>query len=350
MFLPFVVALSHGIASELVPGEPLPFPDNPKEATNVAQLTPRAYIPAIFEDNVEEQVGESDPIPDIWVDINDRSAVEALYQSLYLSYEGGDSGWNGDRGSCTPGATSESFQEGMLARINYFRSMSGIPALSGFRDEYNQKAQQAALMMSANRQLSHYPDSSWTCYTEGGSEGAGSSNLYLGRHGVDAITGYIYDPGSGNYAVGHRRWILYPNTQYMGTGDLPGGSGEYASNALWVFDLDNLWGARPETRDPYIAWPPPGYVPKDLIFPRWSFSYPSADFSGVQVTVTREGGGVGTTLSPVVNGYGDNTLVWELAESLPGGDVTYVVTLSNVVIDGSAQTFSYEVKGFDPAG
>ncbi|MEM7799166.1 MAG: hypothetical protein AAF633_08255, partial [Chloroflexota bacterium] len=148
-------------------------------------------------------------------------------------------------------------------------------------------------------------------------------------------------------AVGHRRWILYPNTQRMGTGDIPSGSGGSASNALWVFDYDNIWGSRPDTRSAYVAWPPPGYVPRDLIFPRWSFSYPQADFSAAAAVVTRSGTPVGVTLSPVVNGFGDNTLVWELAESLPAGEVTYSVTVSNVVINGQAQTFTYEVTAFD---
>lgn len=90
--------------------------------------------------------------------------------------------------------------------------MAGIPPLLGLDDTYSAKAQAATLMMSVNRKLSHSPDSSWTCYTANGREGAGSSNLYLGVFGPSAISGYIRDPGSGNYFVGHRRWILYPQT------------------------------------------------------------------------------------------------------------------------------------------
>lgn len=344
-----LLILSLGFASEPILDEPLLFPDQPVPPDDrpAAQLSPRAYFPALYYP-IETTIEVSDPIPDTWVDISNRTSVEALYQSLYVSFDGVDSGWNGDRASCNAGSTTDAFKESMLARINYFRSMSGIPALSGFRDEYNQKAQQAALMMTVNRQLSHSPSDSWTCYSADGSEGAGSSNLYLGRYGTESITGYIYDPGSGNYPVGHRRWILYPNTQWMGTGDIPSGNGYSSSNALWVFDFDNLWSARPATREAYIAWPPPGYVPREHIFPRWSFSYPRADFSDAQVTVTRNGQSIGVTLSPVVNGYGDNTLVWELAESVPSGEFTYQVTVSNVEINGAAQSFTYSVHGFEP--
>jgi hypothetical protein len=109
-----------------------------------------------------------------------------------------------------------------------------VPAVVQLDDVYSGKAQQAALMMSANGQLSHNPPPSWLCYTAEGAQAAGSSNLYLGRFGPAAITGYVYDAGSGNYAVGHRRWILYPQTQRMGTGDIPPVGGARSSNALWV--------------------------------------------------------------------------------------------------------------------
>ena len=117
--------------------------------------------------------------------------------------------------------------------------MGGVPPVESLKADYNQKAQAAALMMSVNGKLSHDPPSSWDCYSSDGKTGAGNSNLYLGVFGPDAISGYIYDPGSGNYPVGHRRWILYPQTKHMGTGDIPPVSGEWKSNALWVFDLDS---------------------------------------------------------------------------------------------------------------
>ena len=44
------------------------------------------------------------------------------------------------------------------------------------------------------------------------------SNLAIGSDGPDAETGYIWDFGANNYEVGHRRWILYPQTQIMAYG------------------------------------------------------------------------------------------------------------------------------------
>jgi hypothetical protein len=187
-----------------------------------------------------------------------------------------------------------------------------------------------------------------TSYSNDGNEAAGKSNLYLGRYGPEAISGYIDDPGSNNYPVGHRRWILYPQTEYMGTGDIPPVSGERSANSLWVIELDTIWGQRPETRDAFVAWPPKGYVPRQLIFPRWSFSYAKADFSSTTVELIRDKKNINISVSPVVDGYGENTIVWQIDENLPVGDVIYNVTLTDVKINGSSHNFSYEVKIFDP--
>lgn len=284
------------------------------------------------------------------VDPQDRQASLDFYNEVYRASEGIASGWTGDHASCDPGTTSQAFRDAVVLRINYFRAMAGVPAGVLLSDEYNGKAQQAALMMSVNGQLSHDPPPSWTCYTAEGDEAAGSSNLYLGRFGWSAVSGYMQDSGSGNYFVGHRRWILYPQTQFMGTGDIPSVSGYWSSNALWVFDQDNMWGPRPDTREEYVAWPPPGYVPYQVVFARWSFSYDDADFSGASVSMTSGGADVPVDVQSVVNGYGENTLVWEPDATFdaPTSDETYSVQINDVLIDGVSRDFAYDVTIFDP--
>ena len=316
-------------------GEPLrlfEYPVISKQEIEISEFS--VYLPVILS--------PTEPPP--WVDILDKAAVEQLFVTEYMASEGVSIGWTGNYENCNPGTTSHAFREAVLRRINYFRSMSGIPPVSAFKDEYNLKAQSAALMMSTNKQLNHTPPETWLCYSAGGYEGASSSNLYLGVYGPSAIHGYVYDPGSGNYFVGHRRWILYPQTQYMGTGDVPAQDGYPASNALWVFDRENMWGERPTTREAFVAWPPPGYVPRQVVYPRWSFSYPQADFANAIVSVTRSGQTVGVSVSPIVNGFGENTFVWELNEAIPEGAVVYVVTIGNVLVNSIAQSFTYQVR------
>lgn len=324
-------------------GAPLPFPTQRAPADRPGAFTmpsveARAHLPAIFA-----------PVePQLWINTQDREVVKQFYLTEYLASEGVSSDWSGSHAGCNPGTTAAAFREAIVRRINYFRAMGGIPPISGFKAEYTQKAQAAALMMSVNKALDHTPPATWTCYTQDGYQGASSSNLFLGVYGPSAITGYIHDFGAGNTFVGHRRWILYPQTQSMGSGDIPPVNGYPASNALWVFDTENMWGARPQTREPYVAWPPPGYVPRQFLFPRWSFSYPQANFGATTVTVTRNNQPVPVSINPIANGYGENTIVWELGEPLPAGEVTYSVSLQNVLINAGSQDFSYEVTVFDP--
>ena len=290
------------------------------------------------------------PILVPWIDPSNRQESLDYFNQVYLASENVPIGWTGDHESCNAGQTSTAFQEAVRLRINYFRAMAGVPANVQLSDEYSHKAQQAALMMSVNGQLSHNPPPSWQCYTGEGAEAAGKSNLYLGIYGPASITGYINDPGSGNYAVGHRRWILYPQTEWMGSGDVPSMGGYWSSNALWVFD-QNMWAPRPQTREEFVAWPPPGYVPYQVIFPRWSIAIDEADFSAVKVEMSSEGQSILVSVQPVVNGYGENTLVWDPSLTIgspPPNDITYSVVVKGVKIGGIEHNYSYQVIVFDP--
>lgn len=287
-------------------------------------------------------------LPPPWIDTSDRQESLDYYRDVYLAAEGVPIWWTGDHASCDAGTTAQAFRNAVQLRINYFRAMAGVPGDVQLRYEFNRKAQQAALMMSANGTLSHNPDSSWQCYTVEGDQAAGSSNLCLGCYGPSAISAYMHDGGSSNYAVGHRRWILYPRTENMGTGDIPWTDGYWSSNALWVFDE---YRPRPETREEYVAWPPPGYVPWQVVFPRWSFTYNGADFSTATVAMSSGGHGIPVAVLPVVNGYGENTLVWEPDLSFSGpppGDTAYNVTVQGVKVDGTPRNFAYQVIVFDP--
>ena len=297
------------------------------------------------------------------VDISTRLQSLAFYQAIYQSSENVPSGWTGNLASDVPGTTSQAFRDAIALRINYFRAMAGVPATITLSDAYNAEDQQAALMMSANGQLNHHPPASWIDYTAAGAEAAGNSNLYLGINGPTAITGYVEDPGDNNAAAGHRRWILYPQTTTMGSGDVDGSSfglpGD-AANALWVLD-GNYYAPRPATRDSFVAWPPPGYVPYTLVFPRWSFSYPDADFTQASVGLTESGKTLAVTLATVTDSSGENTLVWTpqgvaLSADNPRSGVpveqqepSFHVTVSNVLVNGAATSFSYDVTAFDPA-
>ncbi len=303
----------------------------------------RIFLPLVFNPVVEGSV-----------DVQSKASVTDYFNTFYLN-QSVSTDWNGNLATCNYGSTSAAFRESVMRRINYYRVMAGIPPLNNLYDVYNQKAQAAAALMSINDALNHTPPSSWTCYSQLAYDGASSSNLALGAYGLGAISLYMQDPGDGNGAVGHRRWILYPQTQEMGSGDIPSHDGYWSSNALVVFD-SHLWEPRPETRDGFVAWPPAGYVPYQVVYPRWSFSYPGADFSTASVSMIKNGQSVSSIkLETVVNGYGENTLVWIpfglspwQSWPVPSADEVYQVTISQVKINGVNQTFQYQVTIFSP--
>ena len=289
------------------------------------------------------------------VNTSSREEVSLFYSTVFKSSEGIPAGWTGDVNSCNAGATSPEYKAAILRRINWFRAMAGVPASVQLDAGFNAKAQQAAMLMSANTQLSHTPPTNWVCYNAVASEAARNSNLGLGSAGIEAVSGgYMEDPGSNNAIVGHRRWLLYPQTQYMGTGDVVGSGGKLSANALWIFDA-NYSAPRPAVRDDFVAWPAKGYTPYTTVYPRWSFSYPKADFSNARVSMTENGLTIAAKLEPVANAAGENTLVWlpgsytdGMKWSRPAADIFYQVVISNVVIGGQTRSFSYPVTVFDP--
>jgi hypothetical protein len=285
-----------------------------------------------------------------WINTSSRSAVANLYNTQYLASDHVDDGWNGNLATGDPGTTTAAFKTAVLNRINYFRSMAGVDNITALKDEYNAKAQQAALMSSANIGVSHNPPANWIFRTADAVEACASSNLALYDFGPGAIKLYMEDPLPFNYMAGHRRWVLFPKAHYMGTGDVTGDfPGPHPpANAMWWYD-ENADVVRPATRDPYVAWPAPGYLPYDLIVPRWSFAYDQADFSQATVTVSLNGAPVDVTLDPVENGYGENALVWEVPSIvLFEADDVYDVHVNNVLINNAPQNFSYSVTTIDP--
>jgi uncharacterized protein YkwD len=301
-------------------------------------------------------VAASDP----WIDTSDRNAVIAAWQNEFGRAEP-DMGFTGDVDTCTAGTTSQAFRDSVLQRVNWYRSMAGLGTVSE-NATFSARNQQAALMMAAEGSLSHGPGSGWACHTADGATAAGKSNLALGTAGVDAIDAYMQDFGASNTKVGHRRTILYPQVQEMGTGDVPRAASSWASNTLYVFD-SHLWDDRPEVREErdFVAWPPSGYVPAETVWGRWSFSLDGADFSAATVTVTGPNGPVpvevleriqsNTRIAPeaaIVFAVDGDTNSGVFATPT-NGDECYVVTIDGVMSGGSPlATFDYTTCLIDP--
>ena len=262
--------------------------------------------------------------------------------------------WTGDEASCNAGDISQSARDTTLMRLNYFRKQAGYTTdLSLGNAASHAKAQQSALIMRANSSLSHVPPTSWKCYTEGGAE-ASAGNLYWSsadadRTAVSSIVGFMEDSGDHNTAVGHRAWFLFPGIDGIAVGATRN------TTTIW-------WGqtSASVSAPEFVSWPPEGYVVDDLVFARWSIhvNHHKTDASDASVRMLELH--TGRPLSPrIVHRYKDqgvipySTLVWE-----PEGiekpdnastDIAYRVTVSNLVVNGEAKEYTYEVILIDAA-
>ena len=172
------------------------------------------------------------------------------------------------------------------------------------------------------------------------------SNLYQGvrsETNADKIESYLDDWGNINYAVGHRRWFLYPYLTAIGLG------GTATANVSYLFGQP-FNDAAPNPA--WVSWPAAGWFPSRLDpRGRWSLSSgdDGADFSAAKVRVEFNKSRVrGIKLHPPAPAPGKPTLVWEMPRNWPTDPVGKAkVTVSNITIDGiPGQTTDYAVKFF----
>lgn len=308
-------------------------------------------------------VGPAGTLVEPWIDTGNRDAVVVAW-AAEQARPVPDMEWSGSHDGCEAGEASQDLARATVGRVNFYRAMAGVPASVRLNDDYSVRAQHAALTMSATGQLSHAPDGSFACVDDLAREGAANSNLYLGRVGPSAVDGYIEDPGERNRDVGHRNTILHPPTTEMGVGHVAGTEGSYAANALWVFD-DGVFDQNPAVReaDGFVAWPPRGHVPGELIHPRWSLGLVGADFEHTTVTMTVDGQPVPIEIvtrhsvpdyvpSPIIVWEPDPVAVPALVghdDSHTGGaDIEVDVVVAGVEIDGRVTDFRYRVTVMPP--
>ncbi len=104
---------------ELAPGLPPTWPERPITTQGTGDI--QVFLPLVLRP----------PAPPPWVDTQNRASSQLLYMQEYLGSASTDPDWTGDHDSCSAGETSDEFRSAILRRINYYRSMAGIPALTG---------------------------------------------------------------------------------------------------------------------------------------------------------------------------------------------------------------------------
>jgi uncharacterized protein YkwD len=268
--------------------------------------------------------------------------VNASYQAEYGSGVKTATGYTGNDNACAAGSSSDESRTATLRAINFTRSLAGLAPVS-FDGGLNAKAQQTALMMSANGALSHSPGANWRCYTPVGANTAGISNLALAYPSITSagmIGMYMDELGSSNVVVGHRRWLLNPFATVMGSGSTTN------ANAIVVIGPSN-----PDNPNPaFVSWPTNNYFPAPLEPKgRWSLSTGNsgADFSAATVAMAGPNGPIPVTRYAPKNGYAQPTLVWQVGAGIDPSS-TYLVTVNNIRVGGAMTSYSYAVNMFKP--
>ncbi len=316
---------------------------------------------------------------------------------------------------CDEGTVDATFEAHTLATVNYYREHVGLPLLVD-DPVMSADAQRAALVRvrSGVDGLGGNPHdpfgSGHACVANGttdrGQIGSARSNLSVGwttgsstpaiSNGPRGIRGQFRDNGGGpgtgigNETVGHRAGMMSPLITRVGAGSAAwydsGLNRYYSSEALYWMDRD--WFADPDdatsslgsgffsatrpTDIDYIAWPPPGYTPDTVTYPRFSFSLNMSggdvDFSGASVTMAFEGqtpvpiGATNFTNIPAgFLGVPDDVLVWEpdlsviadvdwatsggqhLNADVTGADKRFRIDITNVLVNGVSTDYFYVV-------
>jgi len=276
------------------------------------------------------------------IDTSDKESVLAAWRKLVQPGLDVETDWTGDTSGCRPGDPSPAATRTILDNVNFVRGLAGLSTVT-FSKTLSAKAQAAALIMSANKTLTHSVPRTFKCYSSSGAFAASKSNLYLDWTDMPAdfvVPGYMTDPGPSNILAGHRRWILSPPATVFGSGLTS------TAQALWVVGPTSNKNPNPR----WVPWPTSGWFPSDFQPDGlWSLSSGSkhASFARAHVKVTRDGKALNVHMYRFVDrGYGLPAITWHVANATTPG--TYTVKVTG--IRGAASSaYTYHVRIFDPS-
>lgn len=288
-----------------------------------------------------------------------KEEVIKLYKNLYLSSKIDSINWNGNVKKCQCGILDSVIYKKAEDRINFFRLVEGLPSVK-INAAFNKDAQEAALLTKANDMLTHAPTKDLKCYSDLAYSGCSKSCLSFSEFEyypeTSFITGFMYDYGESNYYVGHRRWLLYSKLSEFGYG---------ATNATEAVLTTSGIASDTKVQNEFIAYPWSGFVPVELIFPKWSFSIPAdknVDFSKATISMYKSDGSLIQCVKlKEYKNYLDHTMVWDAKGLFSADEIMYQknsleekgyldkkikVVIKNVSVDGVMKNYEYFVEPF----
>lgn len=279
---------------------------------------------------------------------------------------------NQDLNACQAGRLSEAERQLFINTLNEIRALHNLPKVE-YDDTHEDQMMQASMLLAVNEKTSHYPDASWTCFSDIGLQGTSTSNLNfiqayenLEKYGADQhLANWLIEKNSPS--IGHRRYILSPFLTKASYGEVSN------TNAK---SFTTIVGAAMKTVYPYesqkltttvdkgvIAYPYHNYPKKFflkseplslsiLVNPQNAYANNKVDFSQAKLTVVRRDN---QHIQPITNIQYDNLNYGLVANNLQFHfssmqyNVTYDVKIMNVLVDGKAEQYSYWFKVDDPS-
>lgn len=302
-------------------------------------------ISAVF---VISACSKEDVVDDKPIELTPREKAIKDWEENYIGSYVPDPGWTGKVSGCDPGTISQDSRNKTLQRLNYFRRLVGLSDNVTENPDQHAGCQRASLIFKAQNQLDHHPGPGWACYAQDGAAAAATANIGWGTatsgtnasHTANSISHFIEDAGANNKAVGHRAWFFMPGLNKLGIGSTN------STNCMQWKDNYTQSGPSPE----FIAYPPEGFMPSKIVYPRWSFTLPTGgNYTNATVTM-KDQAGANVQLS-VINKPTNQTgyyplrhLVWEPNVSVEYlmEDVKYTVTIDNIT-QAPKSSYTYEV-------
>ena len=273
-----------------------------------------------------------------------------------------------DVAACTSGIPSDSEKLKVLNRINYLRAIHKLKPVV-YDETDDEMTGECALVIAANKNLSHTPDSSWKCWSQVAYDGCYSSNINLATatnydlSATDSATivdGFMTEENEvPPTTLGHRRWLIDPwlNSIAFGRADYSDGAGHFVlGSAIRVINRTNPNDQQDmsDSDIKFVAYPFENY-PAELYNDNVMMS-----FTVIKDKFSKYSNGTGITFSTAViaivdqnnktmkvkniefdtDGYGvPNNLRWYAEGIKP--NVKYNVTISNVMIDNNSEFYQY---------
>lgn len=261
--------------------------------------------------------------------------------------------------NCVPGVVSEETKRNFLAAVNEIRALHNLsPVIYDYSAD--NEMQKTALVMAANKTISHFVGENWSCYTPETLTGAKAANLsIIGKpvnslNPIEHLASWMDENNSPD--LGHRRWILNPFLKKIALGITENKSGgvTLSSSAIKVvYEDDFQLISDSNSTNGFVAYPygkyPKQYFNSNSFLSFSVFNSPysfwdnkKVDYSNATILVTDSLNNPQVTKDIAFDnkGYGlANNLQFKI-ENIKE-NTTYKVYVSNVLVNGIEQNFDY---------